>query len=827
MMDTQQMLAPHEKLAHGKVVHQLKRRIRVIAPVLRKDVERAYILEILLQKRDGIIKVKTVPEIASVVIHFDPEKLPKPRLLTLLDTLLGNLGKKKPLALYETASEAASAETGKPLEHHLNVDGMTCASCALLIEMLLSRDPRIASATVNFASETAAVSGHISQDAVCGLINRMGYHAQSFDSLAQRKLLVEREKKHLQTARRRAVLAGALSLPVMAIGMLAPASPFWHWSQHLLAMPIVLWAGRPFFGKAYKLAKQGATNMDTLIALGVGSAYGYSVASLLKGRSGLYFDSATGILTFVLLGRYLEEKAKGKAHEAIRALVNLQPQNATVLKGGAELIVPLTEVKVGDIVRVRPGERIPTDGTVIEGFSNVDESMVTGESLPIVKQAGDAIVGGCINGNGLLTIEVNAVGPDTVLANIIHMVDQAQSSKLPIQKSVDRISAVFVPSVMAVSALTFVSLMMRGAGIPAAFSNAVAVMLIACPCSLGLATPMAIMVGTGESARRGIYIRNGESLELASRLTTIVFDKTGTITEGKPEVTDFIAVSRFSEDRILALAAAAESGSEHFLAKTIVAYAHERQVESLRVEEFASMPGHGVHGLIDGCQVMLGNRRWLEEAGIDLGALTTQETTLSEQGKTPVYLGVDGCAAALFGIADKPRENAGQAIERLRKLGIEPLMVTGDTEQTARYIARQVGIEKVIAHAKPERKLEIVRELQSQGARVGMIGDGVNDAPAIAAADVSFAIGTGTDVAIETADLILVSGDIGKVAEAMELSGDTLRVIKQNLFWALGYNTVAIPLAALGKLNPMIASATMAFSSISVVLNSLRLQRRS
>jgi Cu+-exporting ATPase len=825
-MDAQQTLSTPYKLVHGEVVHQLKRRIRVISPVLRKDVERAYILEILLQKRDGIAKVRTVPEIASVVIHFDPNKLPKSGLLTLLDTLLGNLGQKKTIQFDETAAKPAPFETGRPLEHNLTVDGMTCVSCALLIEMLLGRDPRIVSAHVNYASETAAVTGHLSREALCGLINRMGYHAQSFDTLAQRSLLIEREHKRLQTAKRRAFLAGALSLPVMAIGMLAPASTFWHWAQHLLAMPIVFWAGRPFFGKAYTLARQGATNMDSLIALGVGSAYGYSVASLLKGRSGLYFDSATGILTFVLLGRYLEEKAKGKAHEAIRALVSLQPQNATVLKEGAELIVPLGELRVGDIVRARPGERIPSDGIVIEGISTVDEAMVTGESLPVAKQVGDTVVGGCINGNGQLKIEVTAVGADTVLANIIHMVDQAQSSKLPIQKSVDRIASVFVPSVMAASALTFLSWVARGTGFPAAFSNAVAVLLIACPCSLGLATPMAIMVATGESARRGVYIRNGESLELASRLTAIVFDKTGTITEGKPEVTDFIAVAGANEDRILALAAAAESGSEHFLARTVTAYAHDRQIGVLQVEEFENLPGHGIQARIDGCRVMVGNRRWLQESGIELGDLATHETILSGQGKTPVYLGVDGSACALFGIADKPRDNAGAAVARLRKLGIEPLMVTGDTEHTARYIAAQVGIERVIAHAPPERKLEVVRELQSRGGKVGMIGDGINDAPAIAAADVSFAIGTGTDVAIETADLILVSGDIEKVAEVMELSGDTLRIIKQNLFWALGYNTVAIPVAAMGKLNPMIASAAMAFSSISVVLNSLRLQRR-
>ena len=566
--------------------------------------------------------------------------------------------------------------------------------------------------------------------------------------------------------------------------------------------------------------------MDSLIALGVGSSYGYSVASLLAGKRGLYFDSATGIITFVLIGRYLEEKAKGKAHEAIRTLVNLQPQNATVLHGSKEVTVNVEDVLIGDILLVRPGEKIPTDGIVIEGISTVDESMVTGESIPVVKEPGHRLVGGCINANGVLKMRVTAVGADTFLANIIHMVDQAQSSKLPIQKTVDRISSVFVPSVMAVSTLTFLAWLSVGVGFRTAFSNAIAVLLIACPCSLGLATPMAIMVGTGQSARRGVYIRNGASLEMASKLTTIVFDKTGTITEGKPRVTDFITVSEESEERILALAAAAEVGSEHFLAKTIVAYALDRNVSPVEADEFNNIPGHGIIARVDGCDVLVGNRAWLEESGVDVNAFVQRALTLAEQGKTPVYVGVDGKMSALFGIADRPRANAGKAIERLRKLGIKPMMVTGDTEQTARYVAGQVGIDAVIAHAKPERKLEIVRELQAQGNKVGMIGDGINDAPALAAADVSFAIGTGTDVAIETADLTLVSGDISKIADVMELSGATLSIIKQNLFWALGYNTVAIPVAALGKLNPMIASAAMALSSISVVLNSLRLQRK-
>ncbi len=815
-------------LTHGKVVHELNRRVRVISPVLLKDPERAYILEILLKKREGIGDVRTVPDIASIVICFDPNKLPKAKLFPLLDTLLGNLGKRTATTSFNNSSQLHPTDdlSLAEQEFNLSVDGMSCVSCALLIEMLLKRDPRISSANVNYATETATVTGRASKESVCMLIGNMGYKAQNLDSLAQRQIMIAREKQRLIDARRRAVLATVLSLPIMVIGMAAPASRYWHWAQHILATPIVLWAGRPFFEKAIKLARQRATNMDSLIAIGVGASYGYSVASLLAGKRGLYYDSATGIITFVLIGRYLEEKAKGKAHEAIRSLVDLQPQSATVMHGNKKVMISVDQVHVNDILLIRPGEKIPTDGIVIEGLSTVDESMVTGESLPVVKEQDHRVVGGCINGNGVLKIRVTAVGTDTVLANIIHMVDQAQSSKLPIQKTVDRISAVFVPSVIAVSSLTFLAWLTVGVGFRTAFSNAIAVLLIACPCSLGLATPMAIMVGTGQAARRGVYIRNGESLEMASKLTTIVFDKTGTITEGKPQVTDFITVAKKSEERILALAAAAESGSEHFLAKTIVCYALDRHVSPVKIEAFTNFPGHGIHARVDGCDVLIGNRSWLEGSGVDLKTLVKRALTLAEQGKTPVYVSVDGKVAALFGIADQPRANAGKAIERLRKLGINPIMVTGDTEQTARYIAEQVGIDTVIAHAKPDRKLEIVHELQAKGNKVGMIGDGINDAPGLAAADVSFAIGTGTDVAIETADLTLVSGDISKVADVMELSGETLTVIKQNLFWALGYNTIAIPVAALGKLNPMIASGAMALSSISVVLNSLRLQRK-
>jgi len=436
------------------------------------------------------------------------------------------------------------------------------------------------------------------------------------------------------------------------------------------------------------------------------------------------------------------------------------------------------------------------------------------------------VVGGCINGNGALQVRVTAIGADTVLAGIIHMVDQAQSSKLPIQKTVDRISAVFVPSVMAIGGLTFASWLLMGAGFTTAFATGITVLLIACPCALGLATPAAIMVGTGQAAQRGIYIRNGESLETATHLTTLIFDKTGTITEGKPFVTDFSNVSKLTDEKIITLVASAELHSEHFLGKALVDYAKQKDYTLLTTEEFAATPGRGIKASLQGHQVVVGNLSWMEELGVQLKPFKNHHATLAEEGKTPVFCVIDDQAVALFGIADRPRENAAEAIARLHARGVETIMVTGDIEAAAHFVARQVGIEKVVAQARPERKLEIVRGLQELGKKVGMIGDGINDAPALAAADVGFAVGTGTDVAIETADLTLVNGDINKVADALEISGDTLKVIKQNLAWAFGYNTLSIPIAAVGKLNPMVASIAMALSSVSVVVNSLRLQRK-
>jgi Cu+-exporting ATPase len=804
---------------HFHVAHTLRRRIRIVAPSLAKDPERSYVLEILLRKRPGIRQVRVVADIGSIAIDFDPAKLPAANLHALLDGVIPNLGKSRPKPSVLVAG-------GEEREINFAVEGLSCASCALLIELVLRRDPRVRLASVNLASETGSVRGTLPREEVFAAVRNLGYQPLPLDTVAQRKLLIEREEKRLADARRRAIWAAVLSVPVTIIAMAEWPGPLWRWAQFILSAPIVFWSGKGFFDKAIKLAKQRSANMDSLIVLGVGAAYVYSMGSLFFKKPYLYFDAASGIICFVLIGRYLEEKAKGRAHEAIRRLLDLQPQTACVLRDGREVQVHVDELVTGDLILVRPGEKIPTDGTVVEGLSTVDEAMITGESLPVVKEPGHSVVGGCINGNGALKVEVTAVGASTVLAGIIHMVDQAQSSKLPIQKTVDKISAVFVPTTMAIGAVTFVGWLLAGAPFTAAFSNAITVLLIACPCALGLATPAAIMVGTGQAARRGIYIRNGESLEMATHLNTIIFDKTGTITEGKPYVTDFRNGSDLADATLLSLVMAAETRSEHFLARAVVAYAKEQGAEAPEAASFEAVPGRGVVAVVEGRDLLIGNRALMEEAGIALDDLAGFANTWSEQGKTPVFCAVDGRAAALFGIADRPRAAAAEAIARLHKLGVKTLMVTGDTAATAYYVAGRVGIDAVIAHARPERKLEIVRELQAEGAKVGMIGDGINDAPALAAADVGFAVGTGTDVAIETADLTLVNGDITKVADAMEISASTLKVIRQNLFWAFGYNTLSIPIAAVGKLNPMIASLTMALSSVSVVMNSLRLQRK-
>ena len=809
-----------------RLAHALERRIRVVIPALKGDQERFYLLEILLRKRPAIREIRSESRIGSLTIHFDPAAITRNDLLAAVTQIAGVLARSE----RRLKPVAANVPEGPVQRSSVAIEGMTCASCAALIELTLQRDPRVKNAAVNFAAATCSVDGQLDRDAVFALVDRLGYTPRPMDTLAQRRFLVEREKILREEARKRFLAAAALTAPLMALGMAMPHHYGLRLLQFVLATPVVFGAGLPFFEKAVKLARSGGANMDTLIALGAGAAYLYSLPGLLPSRRGhfLYFEAAASIVTFVLLGRYLEERAKGKAGEAIRQLIELQPATATVLRDGVELVVDVEAIVPGEILLVRPGERVPSDGEVIAGSSAVDESMLTGESIPVSKTVGDRLIGGCMNQNGALTLRTTAVGQDTVLAHIVRMVDEAQSAKLPVQKLADRISSVFVPGVMGIAGLTAGGWLLGGAPATAALAHAIAVVLIACPCALGLATPTAIMAGTGAAARRGIFIRHGTALEIGAKVTTVVFDKTGTITEGRPLVSDWQNLSGLPDSELLGLLAAAENGSEHYLARALREFARQSAaVDGQNVENFVVEAGHGIEADVDGQRVVIGNAEWLSARGIQTTPLGAACARAGAEGKTPVLAALDGKPAAFFAIADLPRADAAATIARLHKLGIKTLMATGDVEAAAQHIATLVGIDRVEARATPDRKLQLIRALQASGEVVAMVGDGINDAPALAAADVSMAIGGSTDIAVEAADLTLVRDDLGKAAEALAISRRTMRIIRENLFWALGYNTIAIPVAAAGRLNPMIASAAMAASSVSVVVNSLRLLKKS
>ena len=808
-----------------RLAHALERRIRVVIPALKGDQERFYLLEILLRKRPAIREIRSESRIGSLTIHFDPAAITRNDLLAAVTQIASVLARSE----RRLKPVAANVPEGPVQRSSVAIEGMTCASCAALIELTLQRDPRVKNAAVNFAAATCSVDGQLDRDAVFALVDRLGYTPRPMDTLAQRRFLVEREKILREEARKRFLAAAALTAPLMALGMAMPHHYGLRLLQFVLATPVVFGAGLPFFEKAVKLARSGGANMDTLIALGAGAAYLYSLPGLLPSRRGhfLYFEAAASIVTFVLLGRYLEERAKGKAGEAIRQLIELQPATATVLRDGVELVVDVEAIVPGEILLVRPGERVPSDGEVIAGSSAVDESMLSGESIPVSKTVGDRLIGGCMNQNGALTLRTTAVGQDTVLAHIVRMVDEAQSAKLPVQKLADRISSVFVPGVMGIAGLTAGGWLLGGAPATAALAHAIAVVLIACPCALGLATPTAIMAGTGAAARRGIFIRHGTALEIGAKVTTVVFDKTGTITEGRPLVSDWQNLSGLPDSELLGLLAAAENGSEHYLARALREFARQSTaVDGQNVENFVVEAGHGIEADVDGQRVVIGNAEWLSARGIQTTQLGAACARAGAEGKTPVLAALDGKPAAFFAIADLPRADAAATIARLHKLGIKTLMATGDVEAAAQHIATLVGIDRVEARATPDRKLQLIRALQASGEVVAMVGDGINDAPALAAADVSMAIGGSTDIAVEAADLTLVRGDLGKAAEALAISRRTMRIIRENLFWALGYNTIAIPVAAAGRLNPMIASAAMAASSVSVVVNSLRLLKK-
>ncbi|MBI4403771.1 MAG: copper-translocating P-type ATPase, partial [Deltaproteobacteria bacterium] len=715
------------------------------------------------------------------------------------------------------------ADGGK--EQLLKVEGMTCASCARRVEGALKKVAGVTEAAVNFASEKAIVKGVVSFLELEKAVEAAGYKITLLESKSnQYQDLVEREKKRLAILRQKLIWSAILSAPVGVISMFMLMFPGSGLVQLGLTIP-VMWFGRDFFVVAWKLAKKRSANMDTLIAIGTGAAFLYSIYGLFMGIDHLYFETAALIITLILLGKYLEEKAKGQANDAIRKLMNLAPKTARVLRAGQEMDIPAEELLVGDQVIVRPGESIPVDGKVIEGVSSVNESMITGESIPVLKKPGDAVIGATINLNGRILMVTEKVGSDTMLAKIIRMVEDAQGSKAPIQRLADQVSGRFVPGVLIAAGVTFGAWLLTGSPFVAAMIPTVAVLVIACPCALGLATPSAIMAGTGKAAEHGILIKNAESLELAHKVNVLIFDKTGTLTAGQPEVTDIINLDSKSDGHLMTLIASAERYSEHPLGEAIVRYAKAKKLEVHDSSDFESITGQGVVAKIKGKKVVVGNKKLVSTHVSDFEKHAEHALRLQKGGKTAVFGAIDGKLVTIIGIADTLKDTSKQAVKKLHDMGIELVMATGDNQATAQAIADQLGISHVLAESSPEAKVDEVARFQKAGKIVGMVGDGINDAPALARADVSFAIGTGTDVAMEAASVTLVKGDILKVADSIDLSRQTLKVIKQNLFWAFLYNSLGIPVAAFGFLNPMIASAAMAFSSVSVVTNALRLRR--
>jgi len=704
-------------------------------------------------------------------------------------------------------------------ELHLDVSGMTCGSCVQRVEKTLLKQPGVLECRVNLATGEATV--RLAEDAAPFDTLRSAVQARGYDIEVHRdRRDDDPDRKEERDWLRRVWVAWPLGIAVMLLSMLAMDSDWARVTAFVLATPVQFWAGWPFLKGAAHRAKSLSANMDTLIALGTLTAYFYSVWALFTGED-IYFDTAAVIIAFLLLGKYLESRARGRASQAIKRLLELGAKEAHVVRGGKEFLMLVDQVKVGDLVRVRPGEKIPTDGVVEEGASAVDESMLTGESVPVEKGVGDEVTGATLNVDGTLLVRTTRVGSDTALAQIVRLVSEAQSNKAPIQRLADRIAGVFVPIVIGIAALTVLGWLLATGDARDAIVAAVAVLIIACPCAMGLATPAAIMVGTGKGAQLGVLIRGGEVLERSRRIHIVVFDKTGTLTEGRMRLVDVVG-----EDLALARAAAAESSSEHPIARAVVEGAAERKVAVPEATDFRSLAGLGVRATVEGEKVLVGRRHFLEGEGCEVPSWLAEDAArLEAEGKTVFWVGWGGKARGALAVADTLKPNAAETVQALHRIGVEVAMITGDNRATADAIGREAGIDRVIAEVLPAEKVDEVRRLQAEGKVVAMVGDGINDGPALAQADLGIAIGTGTDVAIEASDLTLMSGDLKGVVTAIRLSRRTFRTIVQNLFWAFGYNVVLIPLAAVGLLNPILAGAAMAFSSVSVVSNSLRLRR--
>ena len=739
----------------------------------------------------------------------------------------------------------------------LKIEGMTCAACAKTIERVTKKLDGIIESNVNYATEKLNISYEPSKVRISDVkkaVEKAGYKIIEEETTVD--VDKERKEKEIKLLWKKFIISLIFSVPLLIITMghmfgepfgfhlpdvIDPMKNARNFGiiQLILVMPVLI-AGNKFFTVGFKSLFRGNPNMDSLIAMGTSAAFLYGIFAIVQIFNGnidyaydLYFESAAVIITLITLGKYLESVTKGKTSEAIKKLMGLAPKTAIVIINGKEVETPIEEVEVGDVIIVKPGEKMPVDGEVVEGTTSVDESMLTGESIPVEKNAGDNIIGASINKNGTIKYKATKVGKDTALSQIIKLVEDAQGSKAPIAKMADVISGYFVPVVIGIAIISaFAWYFFGGETAVFALTIFISVLVIACPCALGLATPTAIMVGTGKGAEHGVLIKSGVALETAHKIKTIVFDKTGTITEGKPKVTDIITTNGISKEYLLQIAASGEKGSEHPLGESIVKDAEEKKLEFKKVEYFKAIPGHGIEVKIDGKDILLGNKKLMVESNISLENLEETSDTLASEGKTPMYVAIDNKIAGIIAVADTVKENSKKAIEKLHQMGIEVAMITGDNKRTAEAIAKQVGIDRILAEVLPQDKANEVKKLQAEGKKVAMVGDGINDAPALAQADIGIAIGSGTDVAMESADIVLMRSDLMDVPTAIQLSKKTITNIKQNLFWAFGYNTLGIPVA-MGVLyifggpllNPIIAAAAMSFSSVSVLTNALRLKR--
>ncbi|MEK4458588.1 heavy metal translocating P-type ATPase [Paenibacillus jamilae] len=784
-----------------------------------------------LNRIDGVAQANVNLALEQASISYDPKQVEIPEFRDKI----ASLG-------FGTVSEEAN----------LNVTGMTCAACATRIEKGLNRMPGVTGATVNLAMETAHVeyaAGSIAVGDLVSKIEQLGYGAipqSAEDNIADVR------SKDIHRKKWKWIVSAVLSFPLLWAMVAHFSFTSWiyvpelflnPWFQLVLTTPIQFVIGWQFYVGAYKALRNGSSNMDVLVALGTSAAYFYSLyltlrpSDVMEGMAGmpvmtmpeLYYETSAVLITLILVGKWFEAVAKGRSSEAIKSLMSLQATTARVVRDEQELDIPIEQVRVKDIFIVRPGEKIPVDGVVVDGRSAVDESMLSGESLPVEKEAGSAVTGATLNKNGVLRIQAERVGGDTALARIIKVVEDAQNSKAPIQRIADQISGIFVPIVVVIAVLAFIVwfFLVTPTDFAGSLEKMIAVLVIACPCALGLATPTSIMAGSGRAAEYGILFKGGEHLEMTRSVNAVVLDKTGTVTNGKPELTDvMVGASGLAEKDLLRLLGAAEKSSEHPLAEAIVKGIADRGIELVGPTDFENIPGYGVKAHVEGKQVLAGTRRLMSREGIAIDDSAEQHMNeLESAGKTAMLVAVDGAYAGLVAVADTIKETSREAVTRLRAMNIEVIMITGDNERTARAVAAEAGIERVLAEVLPEGKAEEVKRLQEQGMIVAMVGDGINDAPALATANIGMAMGTGTDVAMEAADITLMRGNLNSIPDAIEMSRRTMTNIRQNLFWALGYNVIGIPIAALGFLAPWLAGAAMAFSSVSVVLNALRLQR--